>query len=31
MAANKPLAIRVGGKFKRASAPKSRKGCLTCK
>ncbi|XEU96161.1 hypothetical protein FSHL1_001446 [Fusarium sambucinum] len=29
MAANKPLAIRVGGKFKRASAPKSRKGCLT--
>ncbi|GKU06555.1 hypothetical protein FLAG1_08250 [Fusarium langsethiae] len=29
MAANKPLAIRVGGKFKRASAPKSRTGCLT--
>ncbi|KAG8666575.1 hypothetical protein FPOAC1_011385 [Fusarium poae] len=30
MTANKPLAIRVGGKFKRSSAPKSRTGCLTC-
>ncbi|KAH7179882.1 uncharacterized protein B0J16DRAFT_178298 [Fusarium flagelliforme] len=31
MTANRTLAIRVGGKFKRASAPKSRGGCLTCK
>ncbi|RGP69385.1 hypothetical protein FLONG3_7781 [Fusarium longipes] len=29
MAAIKTLPIRVGGKFKRASAPKSRNGCLT--
>ncbi|CEF83909.1 unnamed protein product [Fusarium graminearum] len=31
MAANKALAIRVDGRFKRASAPKSRNGCLTCR